>query len=88
MKKLINWKLFFILLITCVVTSMLVIPYSLELTSSKIEITPKILVLMAVQNLVLFAIATFFGLLLSKRIGMGLPILQGVLDGKNQTIVF
>lgn len=85
MRKLINWKLFFILLIASVITSIFVIPYSLELTSSKIEITPKILVLMAVQNIVLFAIATFFGLLLSKRIGMGLPILQGVLDGKNQT---
>lgn len=85
MKKLISWKLFFILLITCVITSILVIPYSLELTSNKIEITPKILFLTAIQNLVLFAIVTFFGLLLSKRIGMGLPILQGVLDGKNQT---
>jgi membrane protease YdiL (CAAX protease family) len=38
----------------------------------------------AAQNLVLFAIAVFFGLLLSKRTGMGLPILQNVLEGKNQ----
>jgi membrane protease YdiL (CAAX protease family) len=60
-------------------------PYSLELTSNAIEITSKILFLTALQNLVLFAIATFFGLLFSKRIGMGLPILQGVLEGKNQT---
>ena len=80
-----NWKLFFILLIICVITSLLVIPYSLELTSNEIEITPKILLLTALQNLVLFAIAIFLGLFLSKRIGMGLPILQGVLDGKNQT---
>jgi membrane protease YdiL (CAAX protease family) len=85
MKNLINWKLFFILLIICVITSILVIPYSLALTSNEIEITPKILFLTAIQNLVLFAIAIFFGLFFSKRIGMGLPILQGVLEGKNQT---
>jgi membrane protease YdiL (CAAX protease family) len=64
---------------------MLVIPYSLALTSSEIEITPKILFLSAAQNLVLFAIAVFFGLFFSKRIGMGLPVLQGLLEGKNQT---
>jgi membrane protease YdiL (CAAX protease family) len=85
MKNLINWKLFFILSITCVITAMLVLPYSLALTSNEIEITPVILLLTAAQNLVLFAAATFFGLLLSKRIGMGLPIVQGFLEGKNQT---
>jgi len=85
MKKIINWKLFFILLVICVIVTVLVIPYSLELKSNKIEITPKILLLTALQNLVLFAIVIFLGLFLSKRIGMGLPILQGVLDGKNQT---
>jgi membrane protease YdiL (CAAX protease family) len=85
MKNLINWKLFFILLILCVIASMLVLPYSLALTSNKIEITPLILFLTLIQNLVLFAVATFFGLFLSKRVGLGLPILQGILEGKNQT---
>jgi hypothetical protein len=62
-----------------------VIPYSLALTSKQVEITPILLILSAVQNLILFAAAIFLGLLLSKRVGMGLPILQGVLEGKNQT---
>ena len=88
MKNLINWKLFFILLAACVIASMLVLPYTLAITSSEIEITPVILLLSAAQNLVLFAVAAFLGLLLSKRVGMGLPILQGVLDGKNQTKEF
>jgi membrane protease YdiL (CAAX protease family) len=90
MKNLINWKLFFILLIICVITSLLVIPYSLALTSIEIEISliPKILLFTAAQNLILFAIAIFLGLFLSKRIGMGLPILQGILEGKNQTKEF
>ena len=84
MKNLINWKLFFVLLAACVISSMLVIPYSLALTSNDIKITPLILLLSAVQNLVLFAAAAFFGLLLSKQIGMGLPVLQNAIEGKNQ----
>jgi hypothetical protein len=85
MKNLINWKLFFILLITCVVTALLVIPYSLAITSSEVEITAAIIAATVANNLILFAVAVFFGLFLSKRVGMGLPILQGVLEGKNQT---
>ena len=88
MKNLINWKMFFVLLAACVIASVLVMPYSFALTSIEIEITPKIIFLGAIQNLALFAIAIFVGLLLSKRIGMGLPILQGVLEGKNQTKEF
>jgi membrane protease YdiL (CAAX protease family) len=85
MRNIINWKLFFILVVICVITSMLVIPYSLELTSSKIKISSILLLLTALQNLVLFSIATFFGLFFSKRIEMGMPILQNVLEGKKQT---
>ena len=84
MKNLINWKLFFILLIVCVIASLLVLPYAFELTSNEVEITALSLILTAVQNLVLFAAVIFFGLLLSKQIGMGLPILQGALEGENK----
>jgi hypothetical protein len=85
-KNLINWKLFFILLITCVITSLLVVPYSLALTKNEVEITLiNIIISTVANNLILFAVAIFFGLFLSKRIGMGLPILQGVLERKNQT---
>jgi hypothetical protein len=64
---------------------MLVIPYSLEITSSEVKISAIMIVLAIAQNLVMFSVVIFFGLLLSKYIGMGLPILQGVLEGKNQT---
>jgi membrane protease YdiL (CAAX protease family) len=84
-KKLINGKLFFVLLAVCVISSMLVIPYSLAITSSGIKISPIILLFSILQNSVLFALALFFGLLLSKRVGLGLPLLQNVLEGKNQT---
>jgi membrane protease YdiL (CAAX protease family) len=85
MKNLINWKIFFILLITCVLTALLVIPYSLALTSTGVKVTPVMMIFTIAQNLVLFAVVTFLGLLLSKQVGMGLPILKNVLEGKNQT---
>ena len=87
MKNLINWKMFFILLIVCVISSLLVLPYAMELTSSEVEITAINLLLSATQNLVMFAVVIFFGLLLSKKVGMGLPILQGTLEGINQNKV-
>ena len=83
-KNLVNWKLLFILFIACVISSMLVIPYSLALTSNEVQITPIMWFLSIVQNIILFALATFFGLLLSKPIGMGSPILQRLLERKNQ----
>ena len=85
MKNLINWKMFFILLIACIISSLLVIPYSLALVSSEVKVTPINILLSAVQNLVLFSAVIFFGLFLSQKAGMGMPILQGVLEGKNQS---
>lgn len=80
----INWKLFFILLAACTVSALLVIPYTLSLTAASTTITPLMLLLSVVQNLILFAIVSFLGLLLSKPVGLGLPILEGCLEGKNQ----
>ena len=85
MKHIINWKIFFILLIACVLTALMVIPYSLELTAIEVKITPLILALTVIQNLIMFAIVIFFGLILSKQIGMGLPIIENILEKKNQT---
>ncbi|MCL2602119.1 MAG: CPBP family glutamic-type intramembrane protease [Treponema sp.] len=88
MKNIINWKLFFILLVACVGSSMLIIPYSLALTSSEIKITVFILLAQVLQSSVMFALVVFLGLLLSKKIGMGAPLLQNILEGKNQSKEF
>ena len=85
MKININWKLFFLLLILSIVTILLVLPYSLALTGKQNELTPVLLLLSVAQNLVLFAVAIFFGLILSSKIGMGSPILEGLLAKTNQT---
>ena len=84
MKKLINWKLFFILLAACVIASFLVMPYTLALTGNQTILTPVLLLASGIQSLIIFALAIFIGLLLSKKTGLGLPIIEGLLEGKNQ----
>ena len=89
MRDLINWKLFFILTVICVITSFMVIPYTQALTSSEIEFTPLALLLTGVQNLVVFSVAVFLGLFFSKKIsagmpGLRLPILEGILNGERK----
>ncbi|MCL2443814.1 MAG: CPBP family glutamic-type intramembrane protease [Treponema sp.] len=101
MKKLINWKLFFILLIACIITIIMVLPYSFDLTSIDLiavaieqGIAIEILILlMIVQYLIMFAIIIFLGLLLSTKIGLEtgglrLPILEGILNKENKTKEF
>ena len=94
MKNLINWKIFFILLAACVIGSLLVIPYAFALTSAEVEVSLLIIILSTIaNNTILFAIVVFLGLLLSKKIGLEnggfrLPLLQGILEGKNQTREF
>lgn len=85
MKKIINWKLFFILLVASTITSLMVLPYALTLSSSNITITPVLLVAQMIQSLVLYSIAIFLGLLLVKRVGFKMPILDGSLKGREVT---
>lgn len=82
MKKIINWKLFFILLATSAITSLMVLPYALTLSSVNITITPLLIIAQIIQSLVLYSIAIFLGLLLAKRVGFNMPILDGSLKGK------
>lgn len=83
MKNIINWKLFFILLLASVSTGLMALPYALGLLSQPLPIsTPLLLVATIIQTLILFSIAIFFGLLMVKRVGFGLPILEGLLSGQ------
>jgi len=89
MKKIINWKLFFILLASCVIASVMVIPYQLAITSVQVDASPLLIILSAVlNNLILFAITIFLGLFFSKKIGMGMPILEGILQKENKSKEF
>jgi len=81
MKKVINWKTFLILSIACVITSICVMPYQLELSSDLREAINEqginIYLAAFIQGLTIFPIAVFLGLLLSRKTGFKLPVLEG-----------
>jgi membrane protease YdiL (CAAX protease family) len=82
MKTIINWRVFFILWIAAIVATLLVLPYSMDLQSSVIDLSaigiplPVLIAIQTVQTAVLFAILIFLGMLLAKRIGLETPILE------------
>jgi len=86
MKKIINWQLFFILLAASIVTTLFVFPYQLALSPALAQaFTPLLLVGAIIQGAVMFSIFIFVGLLLARRYNLGLPIVEGLLKGENQT---
>lgn len=83
MKLNINWKLFLILFIASTIASILVLPYALALSPALASVfTPVVLIAQLIQSIILFAIAILVGLILYKRVGFGMPILEGWLEGK------
>lgn len=91
MKTLLNWKVFFILWIACVLSALLILPYSLELQSSAIDLSqlglplPLLITIQTIQTVILFAILIFLGMLLAKRIGLGMPVLDAMTRGESVT---
>ncbi|MDO5836005.1 MAG: CPBP family intramembrane metalloprotease [Methanobacterium sp.] len=83
MKLNINWKLFLILFVASIIASLLVIPYALALSPALASVfTPVVLIAQLIQSTILFAIAILVGLTLYKRVGFKIPILEGLLEGK------
>ena len=83
MKISINWKLFIILLVASFITTLMVLPYTLALSPSLANVfTPFVLIAQLIQTLVIFSVAIFIGLILYKRVGFNLPVLEGWLEGK------
>jgi CAAX amino terminal protease family. len=82
----INWKLFIILLIASIFGIVAVLPYTLTLEGSILQNLPVPLYVLLtgqiIQNTILFAVAIFIGLLLAKKVGLGLPIMEGWLEGR------
>ena len=90
------WTLFFILLVSGLLATLAIIPYSLamkpevvntlkeQLLSKGKRISPWLVIILGstVQGGLLVAIATFVGLLAAREIGLGLPILRSALAGQ------
>jgi membrane protease YdiL (CAAX protease family) len=89
MKQMINWKLFAILLVASVLTGLMALPYALALINMPaLVMSPLIIIGTIIQTTVIFSIAIFVGLLLAKRVGLGLPMLERVLKRENQGAFF
>src|SRR5690349_10574001 len=85
-----SWVEFAILFGAAVIGIACVMPYTLELTGDAIakarermrQPTWVILLLQGAVSVVLFGVATGLGLLLAHQIGLGAPLLEGLLAGK------
>lgn len=85
MKKIINWKLFFLLVGMCIATGVMVLPFTVALAPLPDNAPVQIIIIAQfVQSLVLSVLASFFGLLLARRIGFGAPILEGITGGEKR----
>jgi hypothetical protein len=88
MKTIINWKVFLILWIASILSSIAVLPYALTMQTSalgRMELPlplPVIVAVQIVQNAVLLAITIFSGLWMAKRLGLGAPMLEAVTRGE------
>lgn len=81
-----EWKLFLILLIACIFGVILVLPYTITIQGELLQNLPVplyvVLAAQLIQSVVLFAVAIIVGLHLAKKVGLGLPILEGWLEGR------
>ncbi|OPX60262.1 MAG: CAAX amino terminal protease self- immunity [Methanobacterium sp. PtaB.Bin024] len=84
--QLVNWKLYIILLIASIFGTIAVLPYTLTLQGGLLQNSPVplyvILAAQIIQSMILFAVVIFIGLYLAKKVGLGLPILEGWLEGR------
>lgn len=87
MKTFINWKVFFILWVAAILSTLALLPYVFELQSdiiAQIPIPlPALIAIQVAQSGLLFAVIIFFGMLLMKRIGLSTPILDSVTNGES-----
>lgn len=79
-------KLFLILWMASIFGIIAILPYVFTLQGSLLGNSPIPLYLLIagqiIQNALIFAIAIFIGLKLAKKVGLGLPILEGWLEGR------
>lgn len=83
-----NRKLFLILFITCMVTGLMVMPFTFALIELPEEISLSLIVFaQMVQLAVLLAAACLGGIFFAKKIEFpGMPVLENLIEGKKQKI--
>lgn len=92
MKSAINWRIFILLLILSLLSVCAVFPYILSVQGELIKQIgiPPLAIFSAqiIQSAVLFSIAIFFGLLLTKKIKFRLPLLEAFVSKKDYRKIF
>jgi membrane protease YdiL (CAAX protease family) len=86
-----SWSEFGVLFGAAVIGLACVMPYTLELTGSALKRAQErthqpmwvLVLLQSAQSVVLMAVATGLGLLIAHHIGLGAPLVEGLLAGKN-----
>lgn len=83
-KKLINWKLYFILLTASILSVIAVLPYVLTLQADTLQNIPiplpLALFLSVIQSSIMLAIVLFIGLKISKKLGLKIPLIEGYIN--------
>jgi hypothetical protein len=81
-----NWKMFIILLVASIFGVLAVLPYTFTLQGGLPQNLPLpvyvLILAQIIQNALIFGVAIFIGLHLAKKVGLGLPILEGWLEGR------
>ncbi|MEN6574598.1 CPBP family intramembrane glutamic endopeptidase [Methanobacterium aggregans] len=84
--KIVNWKLYIILLIASIFGAIAIWPYILTLQGDLLQSSSiplyKVVAAQLIQTMALSAFTIFIGLYLAKKVGFGLPILEGWLEGR------
>jgi membrane protease YdiL (CAAX protease family) len=84
-KNLINWKIFGILFCAGIFSFFAVLPYILTLQADVLKdlpiSLPLAILLSMIQTSVLLAVVIFLGLIMSRKNGFKLPLLEGMVDG-------
>ena len=89
MRTIINWRVFLLLWIAAILSSIAILPYALELQGSMLESMdlpiplPAVIALQIVQGAVFFAIVIFAGMFIARRVGLGTPILDSASRGES-----
>ena len=89
MKTIINWRVFFILWIAAILSSIAILPYALALQSSTLESMdlpiplPALIALQLAQSAILFGIIIFAGMYFASRVELGTPILDSIARGES-----
>ena len=91
-KRLINWKLFLILLLAGIIANIAVLPYAFSLDIVRAQEfpipLPVAILIQIVQATIFFTVAIFSGLLLGKKVGLGAPFIESWLSHETPNILF